>query len=85
MIPMSTRRSAEHMAECLYRLAEMRQWLNSNVLFPVVSDVIVDALREQLLAAEHVLLSALYDRDQLEAVRSMIQAMSAPPRMGVEP
>lgn len=61
----------ENMSEYLYRVAEFRRWVQSNVLFPTVPDSIVHPLLAQLLAVEHVLVKELYDYEALDKVNVM--------------
>jgi hypothetical protein len=66
-------------AEHLYRLSEFRKWVESNVLFPTVPDVIVHPLRQHLLEAEHRLVNFLYDRGEFERVAQVHKALLTTP------
>ena len=69
-----SRTSTEHATECLYRINEFRLWVQSNVLFPIVPDSIVHPLRDQLLQAEHRLVTVLYDAEQLDSINALLKA-----------
>lgn len=61
----------EMMSENLYRVSEFRRWVQSNVLFPIVSDSVVHPLLSQLKEVEHELVKFLYDNNSLAKVTAM--------------
>lgn len=62
----SITRDMDLQAESLYRIVDFRNWLDSNVLFPIVPDSVVHPLREHLLKAEHLLVNLLYDNRAID-------------------
>ena len=62
---------AEQLVERVYRLAEFRKWVESNVLFPHVPDSIVHPLVDQLRAAENALVVQLYNEGEIERVAAI--------------
>ena len=62
--------------EAYFRIYEFRKWLDTNVLFPIVSDAIVHPMRQGLIDAEHRLLAVLSDNDALDRVTAVQKAFS---------
>lgn len=56
----------ESAQECLFRFQDFRRWLNTNPVFPVVDDSIVNPLRKLLMEGEHLLVNFLYDNQQID-------------------
>jgi hypothetical protein len=57
--------------EAYFRVYEFRKWLDTNVLFPIVSDAIVHPMRQGLIDAEHRLVAELSDHDALDRVAAV--------------
>ena len=62
--------------EAYFRIYEFRKWVDTNVLFPTVSDVIVHPMRQGLIDAEHRLLAVLSDHDALDRVAAVQKTLS---------
>jgi hypothetical protein len=62
--------------EAYFRIYEFRKWLDTNVLFPIVSDAIVHPMRQGLIDAEHRLLAVLSDHDALDRVAAVQKTLS---------
>jgi hypothetical protein len=62
----------------VYRLAEFRKWIESNVLFPVVPDSIVKPLRAQLIDAENALVVQLYSEGEFERIAAIHKSLLRP-------
>jgi hypothetical protein len=55
----------------LHRITQFRRWIDSNILFPIIPDIIVKPLREQLCKAEKILVGELYTRDELDKITAI--------------
>lgn len=73
-------RSAEDLAENLYRAVEFRYWVQTNVLFPEVGDSIVHPLRDRLVEAENALVLALHRMGEVERVTAIMKRLKPAPR-----
>ena len=61
-----TREERHDYAEQLYRITEFHNWVRTNLLWPHIPDSIVNPLRDQLRAAEKILIGELYTSNQLD-------------------
>ena len=77
------RHDAEQNAECLYRIREFRQWVETNILFPQVPDSIVRPLRDRLREAENALVAVLYGDGEIERVVAVERQLQPAPRTPV--
>lgn len=73
-------RSAEDLAENLYRVVEFRYLVQTNVLFPEVGDSIVHPLRDRLVEAENALVLALHRMGEVERVAAIMKRLKPAPR-----
>ena len=73
----------EHHAECLYRIAEFRKWVQTNALFPEVSDNLVKPGVEALRTWENALIAALYAEGEIERVVAIEKQLKPAPRAPV--
>lgn len=73
-------RSAEDLAENLYRVVEFRYWVQTNVLFPEVGDGIVHPTRDNLCAIENALVLALHRMGEVERVVAIMKRLKPAPR-----
>jgi hypothetical protein len=73
-------RDPEHYAECLYRIAEFRKWVRTNVLFPQVPDSIVKPMCDHLREAENALVILLYGEGEVDRVAAIEQQLQPAPR-----
>ena len=72
-------RDAEQIAEHLYRISECRRWIQTNVLFPEVSDNLVNPARDALCQIENALVALLYRQGEVwRAVEIEKQLRPAP-------
>lgn len=68
---------AEALAEQVYRIAEFRKYVESNVLFPTVPDTIVHPLRDFLRKAENALVVELYNNGEFERIAAIHKGLLA--------
>jgi hypothetical protein len=76
-------KDAELLGDNLQRIVETRYWVQSNVLFPEVGDVIVHPLRKLLQDAENALVIALHAMGETERVAVIMKRLKPAPRTPV--
>ena len=76
-------RTPEHHAECLYRVAEFRRWVQTNALFPDVSDNLVRPGVDALRAWECALVATLYAEGRTDLVVAIEKQLQPAPRAPV--
>ena len=76
-------KSAEQIAENLYRITEIRTWVRTNVLFPEVSDTIVDPACDGLRKIEDALIGVLYRMGEVHRAVAIEKQLKPAPRTPV--
>ena len=76
-------KTAEQIAENLYRVTEFREWVRTNALFPEVSDAVVDPAVEGLRKIEDVLINVLHRMGEIERVTAIRKQLKPAPRTPV--